>query len=155
MNNIPLHHERGLDPHLTTCPQCGSEGRGLTIGELRKAEIPGHPGQYVYANRGQTTKSAADLEKRGVISHRHDLHWEKVAEGEKIPDSEPCDKCQAEQKEHAQIVAAGGVYFRCTQCQQQGVIKPNEFTVQVREKHELTNGEPCGIEFETCEEHGG
>ena len=151
--NIPLHRERGLDPHLMICPRCGGESQSLTVGALRKAELPN--GQYAYTNQGQTTKLGIELEKKGVINSRHDLRWEDVEEREKVPDSEPCKNCQAEMEEHKKIVIAGGVYFRCTQCRQEGVIKSNEFTAQVREAHKLTNGEICGVEFEFCKEHGG
>lgn len=154
MSTIPLHKERGLDPHLTFCPKCGGEGTGLTIGELRKAEV-NTSGQYVYANRGKTTQTGIDLEKQNIINSRYDLHWEEVKEGEKVPDSEPCENCKAEIDEHSKIVSEGGVYFRCAKCKCTGVIKPNEFTEAIRKHSNIKTPNPCGVEFEKCEEHGG
>lgn len=75
-----------------------------------------------------------------------------LARNESIP-CELCDDCQKEIREHQQIVADGGVYFRCLQCKAEGVIKPNEFTKHVRESQGIFPPHPLGIEFVSCEQH--
>jgi len=110
---IPLHKERGLDPHLTFCRRCGGDANELTVGELRKAEYA--PGQWTYANRGQTTEQGKVMEKQGVIDNRYNLSWEEVPEHERVPAMEFCDSCKKEVKEHKALVADGGVYVKCTE----------------------------------------
>lgn len=142
---IPLHPTRALDPHMTYCPHCGGEGSGITIGHMRKARTK-HG--WVYAIRGQTLRLAQRLVAQGVINNQYDLKWMDTREGEKIPDTQPCNKCKKEIEEHAAIVRAGGVYFRCSNCNATGVINAtSEFAKAVRETHHHTNGEPCGVEF--------
>ncbi len=151
MTQIPIHPDRGIDPHLTFCPRCGGEGRGLTIGHLKKAEV--EPGKYVYANRGQTHKTRKELEKQGYHGH---LHWEDVDEYEKVPDSDVCKKCEEEQDEWKAEIDRGGIYWQCASCSLRGVIKHNaEICRTVREQMKIPAPQPCGLEFEKCEEHGG
>lgn len=151
---IPLHPTRGIDPHMSICPRCGGDGEELILGDLRKAEVNG-TGQYVYANRGKTSEAGQDLEKQGVIINRHDLHWEAVEEHERVPASRPCNKCEADIEMQEGLVKAGGVYFRCTVCHCEGVIKDNEFTRDIRKNAGVEAPKPIGVEFDNCENHGG
>jgi len=149
--SIPLHKDRGIDPHLTFCLRCGGDANELTLGELRKAELPN--GQWVYANRGETTKLAKDLEEQGVINHgyRYNLPWKEVPEHEKVPASEPCDDCQKELKEHKAIVADGGVYVTCKECGMTGVLRPGvPLAVRVREHSGIAAPDPVGYEHDGC-----
>lgn len=151
MSQIPLHPDRALDPHLTFCPRCGGEGRGLTIGHLKKAEV--EPGKYVYANRGKTTQTRRDLEKQGYHGY---LSWEDVDEHEKVPDNDVCAACESELKEWEGEIARGGIYWQCKSCSLRGVIKHNAPVCDlVRTEMGIDKPAPCGIEFDKCEEHGG
>jgi len=154
MTNIPISKERGLDPHLTICPSCGGDGDAITVGIIRKATLPN--GQTVYANQGQTTKTGRDLVNKGIINSPYDLAWETITDpNERIISSQPCRKCIEHINEMEQIVKEGGVYFKCKECQQDGVIKKNKFTNRVREHTGIEAPDPCGVEFNYCVEHGG
>lgn len=142
MSNIPLHPERGIDPHLCFCPRCGGESNSLAVGHILKAE---HEGQTYYANRGQTRKVSQQL---GAT-----LHWEQVEEGERIPGA-VCDACEKELAMQKQVVNEGGIYFQCKECGQRGVIRACNFTEKVREHMKIAAPEPCGVEFNFCVEHG-
>jgi len=66
---------------------------------------------------------------------------------EKIPASEPCDKCKAELENLDAIVKAGGLYWKCP-LGHHGAIKANEFTEAVREQIGVPAPEPAGVEFD-------
>jgi len=60
-------------------------------------------------------------------------------------------KCRDERAEHAALVAAGGVHFRCRTCKAEGVIRPDvELAKQVRRALKIEAPEPCAVEMETC-----
>lgn len=147
---VPIDNKRGLDPHMTFCPRCGNESDKITIGVIMEGTL--QDGRKVYANRGQTSKTVKQLKKQGINQH---ITWEEITDPyKKIPATQPCEKCLAEISEHKKIVSDGGVYWRCIQCNLHGVIKAGEFARAVRETHKLTNNEPCGVEFQSCKEHG-
>lgn len=57
-----------------------------------------------------------------------------VEEGEKVPDSAPCEKCKKDIEVQSAEVERGGVYFKCVGCGARGVIKAEAaFAKQVRE----------------------
>ena len=149
MSAIPLHPERGLDPHMLFCPRCGGEGSGLTVGRLMVATLP--DGTQMYYPFGQKSRALQDA----GLDRYTSVETREVEEGEKVPDSAPCDECQKELELHKTVVAAGGVYFRCTECKQEGVVKKNPFADHVRKIHGIEAPAPCGVEFTKCEEHGG
>lgn len=158
MSQIPLHPDRALDPHLCYCPRCGGESNSLTIGHLKKALISRTPDgkpvsgekQYVYANRGKTTQTAREMEKKGWTIGM----WEEVEEHEKVP-GDICDDCCSELAEWDQIIKNGGIYWRCKSCEKQGVIKPSApICKAVREEAGIEKPDPIGIEFDTCVQHG-
>jgi len=149
---IPIHPERGLDPHLTFCPRCGGETNGLTIGVIRKAEIPN--GQLVYAQRGSEQKMRKRLLEQGMISDHERLDWRELGENERVPDSSVCEQCKTELTDWADLVKQGGCYFKCNQCGCNGVINPgSEMAAAVRKATGKPPPQPCGVAFETCDSH--
>ena len=71
-----------------------------------------------------------------------------IEEHERLPATEVCDTCKTEMSEHAAIVAAGGVYWRCEDCPASGVIKADApFAAAVRERLGVPAPEPCGATF--------
>jgi len=153
MSNIPLHPERGLDLHLTSCPKCGGDAEELTLGALRKAEVT--KGQYVYANVGKTSRTAQDLIRNKVIDYASQLHWEPVEENERVPASQPCKACMDEMEEHAAVVKEGGVYFKCLECSRTGVLKANsQLSIDIRSHAGIHAPDPIGFEHEGCSKGG-
>jgi len=146
MAGIPVSKKGGIEPHLMFCFRCGGEYNGITVGVVMEATLSN--GQKTYYNRGEKAKMVRGLpEGLCVKSTRH------VEEGERVPSSEPCDKCQAELESHAEAVAAGGVYFQCEECGGSGVIKKSEFADNVRAHTGIKAPHPVGIAFSKCEEH--
>jgi len=158
---IPLHPTKGLDPHLMQCPMCGGEANGLTIGHMKKLmfcdKIVG------YAQVGKTTKVRRDVAKHltahnDKISEGHghvvtewDIEVVSLEENEKVFDFEPCDKCRekiaVEKEAHAKVVAKGGVYWRCEDCSLTGVLRPSDFTKDVRRSAGVGLTDSCGVQF--------
>ena len=145
--SIPLHKTRGLDPHLMTCPRCGGDTNGLTIGKTVVATLPdGRQMYYTAGQRAQALKSAG-------LPNYSQLEVRDVEENARVPDSVPCAKCMAEINLLKATVAAGGVYWRCKECGQEGAIKKSEFADNIREKSGIAAPDPVGAEFEKCEQH--
>ncbi len=150
--SIPLDPDKGLDPHMMFCSRCGGESNALTIGALRKAKLA--DGRWIFSQADQRNKTAKNLIDQGIIRTRYDLDWIKLDEDERVPDPTPCDDCQQELKQWADLVAQGGVYFRCKTCSATGVIKPGtDLAVAVREKAKIAAPEAMAMEFQNCDQH--
>lgn len=145
--SLQLHPKLGPNPHLTFCPRCGGDGPDLILIGARtaKRKCAGCGTLLIGNTLREPCGKCGDTGPHELIGH--------VEEHEKLPGSF-CKSCEEEIKLHKAIVKDGGVYFRCQECGKQGVIRPNEFAAAVRKTHGLTNGEPCGVEFSKCSEHG-
>lgn len=147
--SLRLHKTLGVNPHQTFCPLCkedhdqivliGANVRIYACTRCRVEVYGGHaPGQPCPTCGGHHTM----------------VHVSDIKEGEKIPANCPCVKCQAEQKEHADAVAAGGVYWRCRECKKQGVIiAESEMAKAIRAAAKIEPPAKVGVEFEKCLEH--
>lgn len=139
--NLILHPEKGVNPRLTVCVRCGKENGLILLGKWDR----------------NFRCAACDTITIGAQRHKCDKcggtrgEMEPIDDNARVP-SGLCTECEAEVKEHAAIVAAGGVYWQCEDCKRSGVIKPSPFANDVRKQHGLTNGEPCGVAFnkESC-----
>ena len=153
---IPIHPERGIDPHLCCCEACGGEVNGIVLGVLFKGEVSN--GAITYANRGAARrKSNREIEKAGFS-----VEWSEVTDTlERIP-SGLCDSCEekqtAENEAFEAIVKAGGCLFVCKQCGKRGAIRCGDhnraFIDQAREHLGVAFGDKFGLEFVKCTEHG-
>ena len=147
---IPLHKERGLDPHLTRCPRCGGPSNDLTVGAITVAHVPGDPDSHITMwSTGQGEKVRRELHAKGI-----DYMIRPARDGEVLPGG-PCDACQKEMDAHAAIVRSGGIYFKCDECGRRGVVKPSPFATAVREKADVKTPDPVGLAFDHCYEHDG
>lgn len=136
--NIYLHPERGLDPHMCKCPRCGADS-GVTVGRVYKAKSSKG---LIYANTQNRHKMSQQLNEM--------LTWLPVDEHESIPIL--CGSCEQEMAEIA-AVATTGAAFRCTECGIEGAIRKSEFTNFVRQRTATPEFETCGLEFNACHEH--
>lgn len=146
--SIPLHPDRGLDPHLTYCPRCHNETQEIIVGDNRKL-TNNRTGQVALCPRDKVTKTMRELGW-----HPSDVDKLEVEPNERLPASDLCDTCKDELTEFGKIVAAGGVHWRCADCHREGVIHKSAFAEAVREANKTPAPDPCGVEFPACEEHG-
>jgi hypothetical protein len=147
VSDLSLHPKLGVNPHLCCCPRCWKDnGELVLIGNRTSIRKCG----------GCGTKLVGHRYSEPCPKCRHNGPHEEVGqvgERDKIPTG-LCADCKKELAEHKAIVDAGGIYFRCKQCGKNGVIRPEaELCKMVRDKMEIPTG-PCGIEFQTCKEHG-
>lgn len=159
---IHLHNEKGVNPRLTFCPRCGGEGKEIVLLGTKErvytcSECGGQNFGGFDTSMGRPLCGVCGCDQRGNKDFR------VIAENEKIPGS-MCASCEKELKEYNQIVADGGVHFKCNECGAQGVIKSEApFAMEVRkhhgeeysEKQEDGTYKACGVAFDHCAEHGG
>jgi len=145
--SIPLHPKRGIDPHLTFCRRCGGDGPELVVGHMKKCEIDG---KTFYSYPGYQARQL--LKEQGYSEYAGT--WVDLEDNEKMPSRTPCDACLKEIKLHKEVVAGGGVYWKCNQCHQRGVIKKSPFSDNVRAVGKIEAPAPMGVEFDHCNEHG-
>ena len=143
MSMIPIATDGSLEPHICICVNCGNDTGELSIGVLYKAD---YKNKVVYADRnsrGRTNKQVG-----------YNLEWSHVKEGEKVTTGF-CDDCKTNLKEMADMVRAGGVFFKCEECQQEGAIQARHpLSAEVRKQLGIAAPDPCGIKFVSCAEHG-
>lgn len=142
--SLTLHPKKGVNPRMTFCPRCGGEGKSLMLIGVhdKSGKCPTHGRVYGAQFRCPAKGCGNDLTDVRTIT-----------ESERLPDSQPCTTCEAEIKAHADIVAQGGVYWRCTECKKAGVIKPCGLTEDARRAAQVETPNPLGIEFAACKEH--
>jgi len=149
LGSIRLDPKRGVNPALTFCPRCGGETNELLLvglAEVRRCSkcsgrIVGPP------------------PRDGIcpLCHQNGREFKYLRQfdgsRERLPASQPCDKCQVEMKKHREIVEAGGVYWRCSDCKSEGVLRETaELSKEVRKQMKIEPPAPCGVEFskDTC-----
>lgn len=147
-NNIPIDKERGLDPHMCVCVNCG-KNTGLTIGVILKAKDA--EGNTHYCNRGETTKYNKSLTKAGIDKV---TGWETITDSwEKVPIGF-CEKCAKVMELLYHEAKNGGVMFKCSECNIEGVFKANsEAALEIRKNCNKTKKEVIGITLDKCEYH--
>lgn len=147
MAHITLHPELGVNPRLCFCPRCGGPSNMLVLA--------GNRNYYTTCNncgmRGYGIPVGDRCKKDGC--HGHFDRRKELEASEQLP-GDLCDGCEKEIVEHKAVVAAGGIYWKCDACNQQGVIKATAPICQtVREQSGIKPPAPVGIAFDKCEEH--
>lgn len=139
--------------HLIVCPRCGGEsdkpirrGKNDTIYRCFDCnrEFIGSPPSKVHHLK---KCPVCDTFNNKVIEE-HEVRGELL-------NTHICSKCEeeiAELAEFSEVVKAGGVYWRCNDCNNYGVILPNDFAKKVREEHGIFAPNPTGVIFtkENC-----
>lgn len=135
-----LHKEKGLNPKLTICPQCGGDAEELIlIGIHDKKYKCSHCNQiyFGYPKRGECIKCGFNVTRIG-----------EVGEYEKLPASQPCDKCKAKNKAVEKAVAEGGIHWNCKDCGSAGAFGVNHpLSAVVRKQMNIQAPDPVGVEL--------
>lgn len=144
---IRLDKTEGLAPRLRMCPSCGDDnGEIALLGDRKYVGICPKHGK-VFGVLPPFCCPAG-----GCWNELTDVRV--IGESERIPGSE-CKTCRGEREHRDAMVAAGGVYFRCSGCGRSGAIKPCDFAQAVRDKAGIQKPNAVGVLFEKCVEHGG
>lgn len=148
MSYIELDREKGLNPHMACCPRCGKEnGELVLIGARKSIYKCNNCGVNIYGHRKvEPCPNCKEGGGRQPYVSSGFTHVGTIGEHDRIPTS-LCDECEKELASFKEIVSAGGVYWKCSDCKMTGVIKKSPFADAVRATHKLDAPAPCGIEF--------
>lgn len=137
--NIELHPEKGVNPRITVCCQCGEDIGLVLLGRHEHKDICNKCGLVYYGGK--------PLGGECPRCHTYGWHREPIEEHEKIPEG-LCEKCQESQRELDKVVAEGGIYWRCDDCNATGAIRASSpLAKQVREQLGIEAPKPCGVQF--------
>jgi hypothetical protein len=149
---ITLHKEKGVNPHLGMCPRCGGDNGEILL-------LGAHDRKVKCRGCGTVNYGASTTQRCGRCNASlRDCDPETIEESERVP-SGLCGKCKDLDKQTAEVVAAGGVFFRCKRCGSAGAVRADHpMSAQVRCKHGPEYAEPgadgaykpCGVEFASC-----
>ncbi len=146
---LTLHPEHGVNPRLTHCPRCGGKSNGLVMLGIRSyVDQCSSCGMRHYG--GADKKRCQSCGSRSLSRRELDLH-------ETVP-GPLCAACEESDKDIEKVIAAGGILVRCKVCGMQGALlydNHKELCDEVRQKSGVPFGKPCGLELESCDQHGG
>lgn len=136
-----LHKEKGLNPHLTICPQCRGEANELILLGI-------HDKKYECMNCNQIHMGRP---KKGECMRCGKLSLKQIGElgeYEKLPATEPCDKCKAKNKAVEKAVAEGGIHWKCKDCGSTGAFGVNHpLSAVLRKQTNIQAPDPVGVEL--------
>ena len=138
--NIRL--DKGENPvgaFMAYCPRCGGDSGLVLTGDRKyKTECP-HCGTMNFGSR--PTEPCGKCKKLMIGGKK-----KPIKDNERMP-GPLCHECEKELQEFQRIVSIGGVFWKCKECGQHGVINPGPFADDVRAKGAK------GVEFTYCTEH--
>ncbi len=138
--SIRLHEKLGVNPKLIKCLNCNDDtGTLALIGTATVKECV-------------SCKKAWCPDSKLRHSPCCDADLKVVPQGESIYTGEICDNCkkaaEGERAAHKALVVAGGIYWRCADCHQSGVIRASsKFAADIRAIHGIEPPGECGVEF--------
>ena len=139
-NGIRIDPERGVNPRMTTCTQCGAETSQLALlgtsdPELRcpKCEVS------VLGTKGE--RKCPKCKQYTLVYVR------RLGEYERIPMG-LCTTCEEGRKKADEAVRAGGIYWKCDSCGSEGAIRAGHpLAEDVRKLKNIAPPNPVGIMF--------
>jgi hypothetical protein len=139
MSSIRLHPEKGLNPRMSCCAQCGKDVGVVLLGaydslyKCRNCQRP-HVGPPTGPCRCGAPRHRVERDR-------------KIGEDEKLP-VELCDECTAHREALEAHVRAGGIFWNCEDCSNSGVIKEtSQLARQVRTHLGIDAPALCGVTF--------
>ena len=143
--SLTLHPTKGVNPRLAHCPQCGKENSDILLLGTRDYYTTCSICKVKLIGGGKCPKC-----------NRHGINRRTLPAGP-LPGS-ICSDCEAKNKEAEEVVRAGGVFWRCSDCNSGGALRDCDLARAVREKMNIKPPDPCGVEFDkddcpVCSEH--
>lgn len=142
-NSITLHPEKGVNPKITICINCGKDNGVALVGINDKVIECSCGTQNVCAKFGDKCPNCGSR-----LSSAN--KWRVLGDNEKIQ-SGLCDECRDELTKFEAIVKEGGVHWKCSDCGSHGVIKRCDYSLKVKEQMGLGEDAPCGVLFDKTE----
>ena len=150
--SIELHPEKGVNPRVTRCRQCGKDVGVALLGRQNHKYTCPKCGQVHIGLPDRGPKKPFMPNRRACQKCDEDYgsHWKK----EEIPDHESlvvdlCTDCEKLNAAARKIVEEGGIYWTCKDCGAGGAIKAeSELAKEVREVSDVKAPDPVGYEFD-------
>lgn len=152
-----LHKTKGVNPRMTVCYRCGKDAESIIL--LGKNDK-----KVTCSNCGTINYGCNKHDKCNKCGFKmYNSEQEEIGEYEKIPVL--CSECEKEIESFKNVVSSGGIYFKCNECGQSGVIKKSDYSMYIRGIHTKNSNDiydkedefgkylSCGIEFNSCKEH--
>jgi len=140
-----------MTTHMTQCPRCRTGMGTVTFDKLRKATTP--DSYVVYATAG---KGVRDMEHAlGQLGMDYSgMVWSRVEDNEPIPAGAPCSSCRMQALSQKAEVDKGGVYFLCSSCGMQGVLRAgSKMAMATRKELGVSASAPCSAKVTDCAAH--
>ena len=151
MSSIQLDKDGDIGAHMSCCSRCG-EPNGEIV-------LLGNKNYTAYCSG--CSKDIVGVTKRArkcPNCNSHSLKDHKVIPKYETLPRGICKECTSEIDKYVQIVTDGGIYWKCTDCGNNGVIKAHaEVSKMVRKEMNIAAPGACGIELDknecpTCKE---
>lgn len=140
-----LHPTQGVNPRCTFCPNCGQDANEITLlgAENRKWTCNNCDQMHIgYFAKCQKCGS----HDRGAFT--------EISEHERLPASQPCDKCQEFDRVAGEAFESGGIIIQCKICGGKAVIRgTTDMAIRAREHSGISAPNPLGVELDKCEQH--
>jgi hypothetical protein len=137
MGGLPLHREKGVNPHMTYCPRCRGDGPELILLGAHDRVYKCNNSDCGMLHIGKPPGGVCQECKTSVFFERN------IEDHERLPGG-LCDNCVAQVK----MVQEGGVFFKCADCNAIGSIKADHpLSIQVRKQLNVEAPKPCGVAF--------
>lgn len=146
--SIQLHSEKGLNPRLTICRNCGKDVGVALLGSSEKIykctscgarSLGGRPRKGSHLNRREECPSCKAV---GTYDFERNIE-----DHEKLP-IELCNDCQKNLEAVAEEVKRGGIHWKCKDCGSAGAIKAGHPLAEaVRAHAKIAAPDPVGVEF--------
>jgi rubrerythrin len=139
--DITLSKDRGINPRMSTCVRCGSDGTTLAlIGDSDHLFDCRACGKKVLGKKRQRKCPGCGV--KGSLAYDR-----RLGESEPIPMG-LCQTCEDSDKELEEVVKEGGVYWKCADCDRSGALRAQSQLAQaVRKQLGVEAPNPAGCEF--------
>ena len=142
---IRIDPERGVNPRMTTCAQCGADTNELALLGTNDHELRCTHCDAAVLGTAKQVKCPR--------CHQHALkHVRRLGEFEKVSLG-MCDPCKEKHRQSEDIARQGGILWRCVDCHSAGAIRAGHpLAEMVRKKTGIAPPHPAGINFDkdTC-----
>lgn len=156
-DSIPISEKHGINPALILCARCGQEtGEIVLLGQTNKSTCPNCL-TTIYGTR-------ADFVNKGCPhcgSHRAPEKFQVDVEAPRhLRGTSLCDPCKTELTAFENEIRAGGIRWKCKDCQCFGVLKAtSDYAQHLRANATGTDWDHTGIELTrdncpACREEG-
>lgn len=147
MGEIHLSKNHEVNPSLEVCARCGKETNCIVLlGATNKYRCPLCKRPF-YGSRKEYLKKGCPS-CGGDASHGPELVTHGAEAPRHIATGHLCDPCKKEVAEFNQEVKAGGIRWRCTDCQKSGVIKgESPFAKSTRRDNPEYDWDKTGLTF--------